>query len=75
MHKKSPKKLQQRKIRGIILRGSFNDKNAGEIVSRMTRAEVLKQLTGPVEFGLVPDVEKGEILTDSRGTGTFQRSG
>jgi len=32
---------------------------------------VLKR-TGPVEVGDVPDVVKGKVLVDSRGTGSFQ---
>ena len=74
MHKKSQKKQLERKIRGIILRGSFNDKIAGEIVCRMTRAGVLGQLTGPILVSDVPDVEKGEVLADSRGEGSFQKA-
>jgi len=38
----------------------------------MSRADVLGLLAGPVEVGVVPDVEKGEVLVDSRGNGTFQ---
>jgi hypothetical protein len=30
-------------------------------------------LAEPVEVGLVPDVEKGEVLADSREQGSFQR--
>ena len=76
MHKKSAKKLmdrQVRRIRGIILNGSFVDRKIGETVSRMTRLEVMEQLHEPIEVHLIPDVEKGEVLSDSRGQGSFQR--
>ena len=73
MHKRNSIKLQERKIRGIILRGSFRDRNVCEVVSRMTRLEVLAQLSEPVEVHLVPDLEKGEVLVDTRGRGTLQR--
>jgi hypothetical protein len=66
--------LQARRIRGIILRRSFYDRNVSEVVSRVSRLDVMALLSGPVEVGLVPDVEKGEVLLDSRGRGSFQRA-
>ena len=39
----------------------------------MSRSDVLGLLAEPVEVGLVPDVERGEVLADSRGEGSFQR--
>ena len=75
MHKKNSKKLQARKIRGIIFHNSFYDRSLGESVSRITRLEVLGQLKEPVEVHLVPDVEKGEVLLDLRGRGSFQKIG
>ena len=73
MHKRNSNKLQERKIRGIILRGSFYDRNVCEVVSKMTRLDVMAQLNEPVEVHLVPDIEKGEVLIDSRGSGSLQR--
>jgi hypothetical protein len=76
MHRKNAKKLmdrQVRRIRGIILNGSFYDRKIGETVSRTTRLEVMEQLHEPIEVHLIPDVEKGEVLVDSRGQGSFQR--
>jgi hypothetical protein len=75
MHKKKPKKLQERKIRrirGIILHGSFYDRKLGEAISRMTRVDVMAELKEPVEVHLIPDVERGEVLIDPRGTGSLQ---
>jgi hypothetical protein len=63
--------LQARRIRQIIINGSFNDKKMGEIVSMMTRSEVLGKLHEPVEIHCVPDFEKGEVLVDSRGRGSL----
>jgi hypothetical protein len=74
MHKRNSKKLQERQIRGIIIRNSFYDRNLCEMVSRMTRLDVMAQLNEPIEVHLVPDVEKGEVLIDSRGRGTLQKS-
>jgi hypothetical protein len=36
-------------------------------------SEVLGLLSEPVLVASVPDVERGEVLEDSRGGGTFQR--
>jgi hypothetical protein len=73
MHKRSAGKLQARRVRGIILRGSFYDRNVCEVVSRVSRSDVMTLLSGLVEVDLIPDVEKGEVLLDSRERGTFQK--
>ncbi len=39
-------KLQERKIRGIILRGSFYDRALGESISHLTRIDVLAAACG-----------------------------
>jgi hypothetical protein len=75
MHKRSANKLQQRKIRGIILRGSYYDRRLGETVSKLTREDVMGQLKEPVEVHLVPDIARGEVLIDSRGRGSLQTMG
>jgi len=72
MHKRKSSKLQERKIRGIIFRGAFHDRKSGETVSKMTRIDVMAQLGEPVEVHLIPDVERGEVLSDPRGTGSLQ---
>ena len=72
MHRRNTNKLQARKIRGIILRNSFYDRKTSEVICRITRLGVLGKLNEPVEVHLVPDVEKGEVLIDSRGRGSFQ---
>jgi len=72
-HKHSKAKLQERKILRIIRRGSFYDRNRCELVSTITRIEVMAQLKEPVEVYLIPDVEKGEVLLDQQGKGSLQR--
>jgi hypothetical protein len=72
MHKRNSNKLQERKIRGIIFRGSFYDRQCSETISKITRAEALAQLNEPIEVNFVPDLEKGEVLLDSRGSGSLQ---
>jgi hypothetical protein len=73
MHKRNAEKLQSVKIQKIILHNSFHDKKLAEVISRMTRLEVIGQLKEPIEVHLVPDVEKGEVLLDLRGRGSLQR--
>jgi hypothetical protein len=73
VHKRKNIKKQKRKIRGIILHGSFHDKKVGEIISKMTHVDVMAYLDEPVEANLIPDLEKGEVLIDSRDRGTLQR--
>jgi hypothetical protein len=75
MHKRSFEKLQVRRVRGIIFSGAFRDRSVCEVVSRVSRLDVMALLNEPVDVSLVPDVEKGEVLLDSRGRGTFQRTG
>jgi hypothetical protein len=72
-HKRSPEKDQLRRIRRIILNHAFRDRVRDETVCRLTRLEVLGLLNEPVLVASVPDVERGEVLTDSRGTGTLQK--
>jgi len=72
-HKRNNTKLQQRKIRGIILQGSFYDRNRGEVVSTVTRVDIMGLLSEPVEVHLIPDLEKGEVLMDPRGNGSMQK--
>jgi hypothetical protein len=73
VHKRSQEKLLLRKIRRIIYSLSYNDRIICETVSKVSRREVLALLNQPVQLSDVPDVEKGEVLVDSRGTGSFQR--
>jgi len=71
-HKRSPESLEKRLIRKLILRNAFHDKHRCEIVSTFSRVAVLNLL--PVSaVHLVPSIENGEVLVDSRGQGSFQR--
>ena len=72
-HKRSPEKRQLRRIRRIIFTHAFRDRVSYETICTLSRSEVLGLLNEPVLVASVPDVERGEVLTDSRGTGTFQR--
>jgi hypothetical protein len=72
LHKRKLKKEQLKRVRNIIFQNAFFDSNLCEIVCQTSRMDVLALLQ-PVEVGDVPDVEKGEVLVDSRGRGSFQR--
>jgi len=63
----------ERKIRGLIFRHSHHDYKRAESVCRITRVEIASLLHEPVMLHDIPDVEKGEVLIDSRGEGSFQR--
>jgi hypothetical protein len=73
MHRRSAERLLLRRIRSTIFSTCFYDKDRREIISRITRRDLLTLINEPVEVGLFPDVEKGEVLVDSRGEGSFQR--
>jgi hypothetical protein len=75
IRKRSEFKLKQRKIRRIIFQGAFHDPIVCETVSRLNRKDILGLLNEPiVEVSTVPNVQRGEVLVDSRGQGSFQRA-
>jgi len=74
LHRRSKAKAVKMRIRALIFNSSFHDRQRCETVCQMSRLDILALLTGPVEVGDVPNVEKGEVLVDSRGQGSFQRA-
>jgi hypothetical protein len=74
MHKRSEERLQLRRIHRAIFSNCFCDKNSQEVVCQVSRVELLTILNEPMQLCLLPDVEKGEVLVDSRGEGSFQRA-
>jgi hypothetical protein len=73
VHKRSKDSLQRRQIRALVFASCYQDADRCESVCRISRNEILGSLTGSVEVSNVPDIEKGEVLVDSRGQGSFQR--
>jgi hypothetical protein len=73
LHRRSEKKLQERRVRALIFTTAFVDVARSETVCRVDRVDLLQALHGPVDVSRIPQVEKGEVLVDSRGTGSFQR--
>jgi hypothetical protein len=74
MHRRSDDKLRSRLIRRLIFANAFQDREIVETICRLSRLEVIALAPGDeLLISLVPDVEKGEVLVDSRGRGSFQR--
>jgi hypothetical protein len=72
--KRSPVNLARRAALKLVFEHAFLDKEKGEIVSTLDRADIVKLLSlGEFRVSDVPDVEKGEVLVDSRGEGSLQR--
>ena len=73
-HKRSFLGFQKRLIRGEIFRHAFYDKLAGEVVSLLSRRDLLSVLNFEgFNVSLVPEIERGEVLIDGRGRGSFQK--
>ncbi len=53
---------------------SYYDHERSEIVCRVSRVEIIDLLRQPIDLHVVPDIEKGEVLVDSLGHGSFQRT-
>jgi len=73
-HKRRKDSLLKRQIRNIILSNSIHDKTRCETVTTISKTDLLLALTGQIKMNQVPDIEKGEVLIDSKGKGTLQKS-
>jgi hypothetical protein len=73
VHRRSEDSLEKRRIRALIFASCYQDSKRCETVCRVSRTDVLSSLVGVIEVCNVPDVEKGEVLVDSRGQGSWQR--
>jgi hypothetical protein len=59
----------------MIFKNAYIDKYRGEIVSRVSRLDVLGLLNCEgFKVSLIPDVERGEVLIDSRSKGSLQNA-
>jgi len=72
LHKRNKNRIQERRARAFIFANAFMDAIRCETVSQVDRADVLAILEGPIDVDRIPQVEKGEVLVDTRGTGSFQ---
>jgi hypothetical protein len=60
-------------MRNLIFKNAYIDKYRGEIVSRISRLDVLSLLNCEgFKVSLIPEIERGEVLIDSRGKGSLQ---
>lgn len=62
--------------RRYIFLHSHHDRVLRETVNVIKREDVIKAVGerfGVVPLGCIPDVEVGEVLSDSRGRGSFQK--
>lgn len=64
-----------------LLNSSFWDRQSAELICRTSRVEIMSSLTSSagsavegVDVSQVPDVIHGEVLQDTRGQGTLQKS-
>ncbi|MEM3013425.1 MAG: hypothetical protein QXI71_02180 [Candidatus Bathyarchaeia archaeon] len=66
----------KRSLKGLLLSHAYLDRERAETVNRLGSQEVLEYLSARYEFvpiTLVADLERGEVLLDSRGGGSLQR--
>jgi len=74
--KRSLRAMQKRDAKRYILQNGFQDRIVAETVY-ITKREVVLEFLGKkydnVILGIVPNVEIGEVLSDSRGRGSFQK--
>jgi hypothetical protein len=62
-------------MRNLIFKNAYIDKYRGEVVSRVSRLDVLGLLNCEgLKVSLIPDIERGEVLIDSRGKGSLQQN-
>lgn len=77
MHRRNKNtRLAKRRIRRLIFSSSFHDGQRGEMICRVSREALLglvPELTEDETDEVIPAIEKGEVLVDSRGHGSFQR--
>jgi hypothetical protein len=66
---------QKRLAKRILLRNSFQDNILKESVNLLSSVELGSLLSSQVDYVLphAVNVERGEVLLDSRGEGTLQR--
>jgi hypothetical protein len=70
---KKARNEQRRHVLRYIMERAYVDRRRAETVSLVSRDEVLNACQ--VKFlSVVPNIVKGEVLTDSRGLGSLQRS-
>ena len=75
-NKRSPRGQIRQLIRRYIFTTSYRDPRRAETVCRVSRRDLIEyavSINSRIILSDIPDVEKGLILTDSRGNGYFQK--
>lgn len=75
-NKRSPRGQIRQLIRRYIFTTSYRDPHRAETVCRVSRSQLIEYaaaLADHLVLSDVPDIERGLILTDSRGNGYFQK--
>jgi septum formation inhibitor-activating ATPase MinD len=69
------KAKQRRFVYGLMACSGFRDRGMAETVNKLEKEELMNRLKEKfdfVEMDAVSDIEKGEVMTDSRGRGSMQ---
>jgi hypothetical protein len=73
-HKRSETSQQRRFIKRLVMQGAFQDRQRSETVNILSREAIAASASQAFDYvlsGLV-NYERGEVLADSRGTGSLQ---
>lgn len=74
--RREAKSMLRMRLRSPVLARSFRDRERSETVCLISHVELLGLACSAgtaVQVSDVPNVERGEVLVDSRGQGTFQQ--
>jgi hypothetical protein len=73
-HKRSETSQQRRFIKRLVLQCAFQDRQRSETVNILSREAIAASASQAFEY-VIPELtnyELGEVLADSRGTGSLQ---
>jgi hypothetical protein len=73
-HKRSEVSQQRRFIKRLVTQCAFQDRQRSETVNILSREAIASSASQAFDYVLsgLADYERGEVLADSRGTGSLQ---
>ena len=73
-HKRSESSQQRRFIKRLVLQCAFQDRQRSETVNILSREAIAASASQAFDYVLpgLTNYERGEVLADSRGTGSLQ---
>jgi hypothetical protein len=73
-HKRSDLSQQRRFIKRLIMQCAFQDRQRSETVNIISREDIAASASQAFDYVLpgLTNYEQGEVLADSRGTGSLQ---